>query len=175
MMFQRQAQTPSDQVAAHAADYRAASQKQAEVQQDITRLLAHPLSLKEQQAIMGRVLERSRQRFDAEMDRRFALMGAVDFDPSDPKQLDALDPTRILGEHPHKAYSDAVNTFLADRILAELERRATETGAAKSKLTVAKRQEELARLEAIRDDLARAAGQALNQWRALTGNLEGYP
>ena len=69
-MFQRTAQTPDELTAAAAADYKSAREREAEVQQQRTDLLATPLSIKEQVRILQAVIDRSRERFEGELDRR---------------------------------------------------------------------------------------------------------
>ena len=174
-MFQRTAQTPDELTAAAAADYKAAREREAEVQQQRTDLLATPLSIKEQVRILQAVIDRSRERFEGELDRRLSIINDPAFSLSDPVFLDALDPVRIQGARPATVWSDALLAVIGADILRHVESRAKATGADRSKWTLSKKQAELARLEALQIEYETAAQRALNQWRQQTGSLTGFP
>ena len=174
-MFQRTAQNKDELIHSAAADYRAARNRQAEIQSERTALMAAPLATKEHVAIVARLLDRSRERFEGEFDRRLAVMNEPHFDLNDPACIDAIDPIRIMGAKPPMAWADAVGALFAPAILAYVEARAKANGGDKSRLTLAKKQAELARLDTVIVELENNAQRALNQWREQTGNLAGYP
>ena len=174
-MFQRTTQNKDELIQSAAADYRAASARHAEIQSERTALLAAPLATKEQVSIMTRVLDRSRERFEGEFDRRLAVMNEPHFDLNDRACLDAIDPIRIMGSSPPMAWADAVGAMFAPAILAYVEIRAKANGGDRSKLTLAKKQAELARLDTLIIQFESASQRALNIWREQTGNLTGYP
>lgn len=174
-MFQRTAQTPDELTAAAAADYKAAREREAEVQQQRTDLLATPLSIKEQVRILQAVIDRSRERFEGELDRRLSVINEPHFDLADRECLDAIEPMCIMGSKPSMVWTDAVNAVFGELIIKHVEMRAKVTGADRSKLTLSKKQAELARLEALQIEYETAAQRALNQWRQQTGSLTGFP
>lgn len=174
-MFQRTAQNRDELTTSAAADYKAARQRQLEIEQERFDLLAAPLSVREQVRILEMVISRSRTRFDEELDRRLAVINDPMFSLTDPTYIDALDPIRLTGAKPAKAWGDALVAVVGDAILRHVEARAKATGADRSKLTLQKKQADLARLEAQQIEYETAAHRALSLWRTQTGDLTGYP
>lgn len=175
-MFERTAPTKGELITALARDYKAASQRQAELMSERAAVLAQPFSTKEIVTVYRAIIDRARNRFKSELERRIGEIMEPWFDPENPDMLGAVDPLRIIGTHgPEIPWNDAILAVYGDAVLKHIEAIASALGGDKSKWTLKSRQAAIAKLDAQISEHETAASRALNQWRAATGQLTGYP
>ena len=173
-MFQSTAQTKEQQASAAAVDYRAARKGYTEAIAERARVLAAPVATADVVNIFKQVLARQNRRFDEFLLDKIAALSDPNFDPTNPEQLDGLDPVRILGMNPWVTYAAATNTLMQDQILHRLEQLAKREGGDRG-WTLEKKRRELAKLEATAAEYDSASQRALNLWRSATGRLREFP
>lgn len=174
-MFPTTRQSHAEVVGVAKAEYQAARHRSLELQQERTALLATPLATSEQLRIVEAALARSRETLDAGLDEMISVMHQPRFSAADDDCLDRLSSCWLSGPQMRSITEAAVSTALSETILAYVEKKATESGADESELTLVKRHVGLARIDVLIVEQESKATRALNNWRLATGDLHGYP
>lgn len=174
-MFPTNRQSNADAVGVAKAEYQAARNRSLELQQERTALLAAPLATSEQLRIVGAALERGRETFEAGLDEMLRVMHQPRFNAADDDCLDRLLSCWLSGPRSRSVTEAAIATAMAETILAYVGKKAAESGADQSELTLMQRHTELARLDVLIVEQEAKATRALNNWRQATGDINGYP
>ena len=174
-LFERKSPAREDLLSLAAADYRAATAKAEQLQQEFTEWRNRPPALKDCLSILGRHAERRRDEFNEVLDTRLACLFDADFD-EESGFAESLDLARLLGPNPlgQTLYHASAWGLWSDRLLEVAEERLKALGCGKGPTLAAKRaklaeiQAEMTAIQAARDD-------SLATWRRLAGQPAGYP
>lgn len=153
------------------ADFKSATKRYDELQVKIEEAKAETISLDEAMRVVDRWLDEDTKRAQKNITERLSVVSGPAFDPS--KNFESCDFVTLFGSG--SPLAESVVFILKDAIRETAKRHFEGIGLGKSKLTYAKKAENIAKLTAELDEAESIRQEAARVWRRLTGRVDGVP